>query len=84
MNDINDSEMSSVYQAYFDGINNMLSLDVGVQDDVHVLRDVINTLKEMDSNYTINGHLSEVSRLMLREIARDQMNTRRIVNCVED
>lgn len=81
MNNVNDSSKIDEYsRVYFDSIRESIALDYGHQEDVHVLREVIKKLREMDTNYHINGHLCEESRQMLRDIAHEQTVQRRLYN----
>ena len=81
MNNVNDSSgIDEAYREYFDGIRESIALEYGHQDDVHVLREIIKKLREMDTNYHINGHLCEESRQMLRDIAHEQTVQRHLYN----
>ena len=81
MNNVNDSSKIDEHRrVYFDSIRESIALDYGNQEDVHVLREIIKKLREMDTNYHINGHLCEESRQMLRDIAHEQTVQRRLYN----
>ena len=81
MNNVNDSSKIDEHRrVYFDSIRESIALDYGHQEDVHVLREIIKKLREMDTNYHINGHLCEESRQMLRDIAHEQTVQRRLYN----
>ena len=81
MNNVNDSSViDELGQGYFDSIRESIALDYGHQDDVHVLREIIRQLREMDTNYHVNGHLCEESRQMLRDNAHEMTVQRREYN----